>query len=209
MPSVARVHARNRDFSRLPEFTEWMVHTLHAELVRILRVHVAGDFYNAEYVDKWCEVISQSRRTEFFAYTRSWRDEEILPGLIRLSKFPNMSLWFSQDRQTGEAPLIKGVRRCYLAIDDIDARSAPTECDLVFRDRPPSPMKTANNVLVCPAENGVTGRHHHTCSSCGVCWGKKQMPRWEQQLLPLLVGDGHIPVDVPDKEVSHVGAYSP
>lgn len=208
MPTVARTHARNRDFSRTPDFVDWMVSALVTALVRIFRVHVAGDFYNAEYVDKWCEIVSRSRRTEFFAYTRSWRDEEILPGLIRLSRFPNMNLWFSQDRQTGDAPLVRGIRRCYLAIDDVDAGAAPPDCDLVFRNRPSTPMKSANGVLVCPAENGVNGRYHHTCSSCGVCWGKKRMPRWEQQLLPLLSADGHIPVDVPNKEVAHVGAQS-
>lgn len=207
MPAVARSHARNRDFSRTAEFASWMTSALRTALVRVLRVHVAGDFYDAAYIDKWRQIVDQSRRTIFFAYTRSWREEELLPGLIALSRFPNMNLWFSQDRQTGEAPLVRSVRRCYLAVDDVDARTAPPSCDLVFRDRPPSPMKYANSVLVCPVENGVEGhRFHHTCSSCGICWNKQRLPRWEQQLLPILQETGDIPVDVPDREVSHVGS---
>ncbi len=209
MPTVARSHARNRDFSRTEEFVPWMTAQLQAHFVRVLRIHVAGDFYDAPYVAKWLTIAEQSRRTIFYAYTRSWRDEEILPGLIALSRLPNVNLWFSQDRQTGEAPLISGVRRCYLAVDDADARTAPPSCDLVFRDRPPSVMKYANSVLVCPVENGVhTGRFHHTCSSCGICWDKQRLPRWEQQLLPLLQETEHKPVDAPDREVLHVGSVS-
>lgn len=119
-----------------------------------------------------------------------------------------MHLWWSMDRQTGPAPLVAGVRRCYLAVDDADAATTPTDCDLLFRDRPTSVMKAGNGVLVCPTENGITGRLHHTCTSCGLCWRKQRLPRWEQQLLSLLPPVGGVPEEHSNKEVDHAGAQS-
>jgi len=205
MPSVEATHRRNRLFSLTDDFVPWMLSKMIVDNVRVLRIHVAGDFYNAEYVDKWHKIVQRARRVIFFAYTRSWREEEIFPALARLAGEPNMHMWFSMDRQTGPAPLLAGVRRCYLAIDDIDAATVPHDCDLVFRDRPKAVMKSTNGVLVCPTENGVAGRLHHTCSTCGVCWRKQTLPRWEQLLLPLLTRpDNSVPLNT-DREVRHAG----
>jgi hypothetical protein len=208
MPAVAATHARNTEFAKTDEFVSWMSAKLQSEHVRVIRVHVGGDFFDSDYIEKWREIVSRAGRTEFFAYTRSWRSEEMLPALSRLARYPNVHLWFSMDRATGPAPLIRGVRRCYLAVNDADAATTPTDCDLVFRDRPGTVLKSANGVLVCPTENGVTGRLHHTCSSCGLCWRKQRLPRWEQQLLPLLTQtSGYVELDAPSREVPLVSSH--
>ena len=208
MPAVAQTHQNNRLFAESPGFVPWMSAKIQTDHVRILRIGVSGDFHTADYIEKWREIVSKAGRTAFFAYTRSWRSEELLPALAKLSRYPNVHLWFSMDRATGPAPLVRGVRRCYLAVNDADAATTPTDCDLVFRDRPGSVLKSANGVLVCPTENGVTGRLHHTCSSCGLCWRKQRLPRWEQQLLPLLTQDsGYVEIDAPHREVSLVSSH--
>lgn len=178
MPSVSKSHLSNYEASQSPEFASWMVQELRHRVARVVRVHVSGDFYSSEYTAAWRDIISRSRNCEFFAYTRSWRVEEIFPDLVRLSSLPNMQLWWSLDRETGPAPVVRGIRRAYMAIDDADASTAPDDCDLVFRDGPKTVMKKANGVMVCPPENGVHTQHKITCTKCGICW-KPKTPNWE------------------------------
>lgn len=173
MPTSKNSHSRNFAFSKTPLFTSWMQSTLIVHPVRVMRIHVAGDFYDSEYVSKWYTIAENSPHITFFAYTRSWQVAEMLPSLIRLSALPNMQLWWSIDRMTGPAPVIKGVRRAYMAINDMDAATAPDDCDLVFRDSPRTVMKKANGVMVCPPENGTHPKRKVTCTACGVCWNKR------------------------------------
>src|SRR5690606_29096264 len=79
------------------------------------------------------------------------------------------------------APLVPGVRRAYLAKNDLDAKLAPDDCDLVFRNRPTTVMKRTNEVLVCPAENGVkaSSGFRHTCTTCQLCWAQDARSRWQ------------------------------
>lgn len=185
MGSVRAAHVKNLVFSRTEDFVPWMKSALTAASARVMRIHVGGDFYDIEYTRKWYDIVAARRRVIFYAYTRSWQEEEILPDLISLSKLPNMVMWWSVDRETGPAPLVPGVRRAYLAIDDVDANLAPDDCDLVFRDKPLTVMKRANTVLVCPVENGVhSEKFKHTCTSCGLCWDKARRPLWEPSVLP-------------------------
>ncbi len=182
MPSVTDAHKRNLVMARDPDFVDWMKHEIRREGVRVMRVHVSGDFFDIPYIRKWYDIMQAARRVQFFMYTRSWRVEELLPDLIGLSQLPNVALWWSIDRQTGPAPLVQGIRRAYMAINDIDASLAPNDCDLVFRDLRKTVMKKGNGVLVCPTENGVQGKLHHTCTTCGFCWAKHRSPLWEKAL---------------------------
>jgi len=106
MPNVSESHKRNFKYSQQPEFTDWMVSTLESNFVRVMRIHVSGDFYSNPYIHKWIEVIERSRSIQFFAYTRSWRVDHMLPELVKLAGLPNMELWWSIDRETGPAPTI-------------------------------------------------------------------------------------------------------
>lgn len=202
MPSVNKSHIRNFNFSHTTGFVDWMTATLTSSFVRVVRVHVSGDFYDLEYVRKWFQIVHRLPRVTFFAYTRSWQEEEQLPELIRLAGEPNFQMWWSIDRATGPAPLVRGVRRAYMAIDDVDAGYAPDDCDLVFRDQPVTVMKKANGIQVCPPENGVTTKVKLTCSHCGICWNANKT-RWEKDLLPYLAKDDFQEINVPVTEVRH------
>jgi len=183
MPNVHACHTRNFDFSKDAGFVLWMIGALAACFVRVMRIHVSGDFYDVEYIRKWIEIVRKSPRQQFFAYTRSWRVEEMLPELVALAGMDNFQMWWSIDRETGPAPLIRGVRRAYMAIDDVDAELAPDDCDLVFRDQRSTVMKKANGIQVCPPENGVSTKVKITCSNCGICWNKSNA-NWEDTILP-------------------------
>lgn len=185
MPNVKDSHKRNYQFSLEDGFTSWMKAQLQASFVRVMRVHVSGDFYSVDYIRKWLEITQRLPRVQFFAYTRSWRIEEMFPELLKLAGQDNFQMWWSMDRETGPAPLIRGVRRAYMAIDDVDAAHAPDDCDLVFRDQTKTVMKKANGVQVCPPENGVKMKNKITCSQCGICWNQKAV-KWEDTILPYI-----------------------
>lgn len=173
MQNVKSAHRQNLEFSQTDQFVDWMVATLAAQMTRVMRVHVSGDFLDVAYTRKWQEIVARSPQCQFFAYTRSWRDPAIFPELLHLAGQENFQLWWSIDRETGPAPAVRGVRVAYLAINDADAATAPDDCDLVFRDKSRSVMKKANSVQVCPPENGVKLSSPITCSRCGICWNRK------------------------------------
>jgi len=196
--NVKTSHRRNYEFSQGDLFADWMAGMCKANFIRVMRVHVSGDFYDLDYIRKWLHIVSFAKQTQFFAYTRSWREEELFPELVKLASRDNFQMWWSIDRETGPAPLIRGVRRAYMAIDDVDAAHAPDDCDLVFRDKPTTIMKKANGVQVCPPENGVTTKGKITCSQCGICWNKRAITdtRWETVLLPYFEETG-VEIDAP------------
>lgn len=158
--------------SRKKRFVSDMVREIRRKFVRVLRVHVAGDMDSPEYVQKWQEIARRSPQTVFLCYTRSWRDPAILPELIKLARLPNWQLWFSEDRETGHAPTVPGIRRAYMCIDSLDERFVPSDVDLVFREDAGDPriVKKMEGVQVCPVEQGVAYATPMTCSRCGICW---------------------------------------
>ena len=123
-----------------------MIAEIRRGMVRVVRVHTSGDFYDAGYVRKWAEVARACPGTAFFAYTRSWRREEVLAELIGLARLPNVFLWFSEDRDTGRPPAVPRVRRAYLLADGEAEDGVPADADLVFRvplpRRPGRPTRT-------------------------------------------------------------------
>ena len=181
-----------------------MIASLRTAFARVMRTHVNGDFYEIPYIEKWQKIAEALPQVQFFAYTRSWRKEELFPSLVRLAGLANFQMWWSLDRETGPAPLVRGVRQAYMAINDYDAMTAPDDCDLVFRDRPKTVMQIANSVRVCPAEDGTIRDRKITCSECGLCWDQEGPieTRWEEHLQPVFEDTGvEIQVKCPDTDI--------
>lgn len=179
--------------SRRPDFVAAMVHEIRRCDYRRVRVHAAGDFYEAAYTRKWAEIARRSPEATFFAYTRSWSRPEILMALRELAAVPNFHLWFSEDRDTaGRAPRVPGVRVAMLVeTAEDEALVDPTRHDLVFRNRHhrslavsgPAPKKEINGVRVCPPEqwyvwNANMKSHREppkfTCTSCRLCFTRRE-----------------------------------
>lgn len=151
----------------------WFALRLAAEIklrrVAVLRLHAAGDFYSPEYTRAILMVVRACPRTRFFLYTRSYRIPEIRRELVKLSRLPNVRVWFSADRDSGlPSSVPANVRVAYMAVDD---EEVPQEADLVFRVRRKTVAKHLNGVLVCPVENG-TGQHF-TCTRCRICFDRE------------------------------------
>lgn len=191
MQSTQLAHEKNYLISKQDDFVSWMTAKLRVMAVPVVRVHVSGDYYDTEYIQKWQQIVASVRTVTFFSYTRSWREADLLPGLMQLATNPNMHMWWSLDKDAADAPYVSGIRRAYMATDDEDAHKAPSDCDLVFRIHRKTVMKKANTVFVCPPENGVKLPNHITCSKCGVCWAGKQ-PKWEQALWNTQYNDSEV-----------------
>lgn len=205
--TVKALYLRNLQFSRTEDFVGWFVATLRSHMAQVLRVHTSGDFYDQGYIEKWQQIVQASPNTQFFAYTRSWRVPGLLPDLVQLGRLPNMSLWWSTDRESGEPPLVRGIRQAYMAVNDADAATAPIRADLVFRVQRTSVLKRANGVQVCPPENGVQTREKITCTKCGICW-KKANPHWEPAFREALAAAVDIVAPLPKKATTNARTYA-
>lgn len=188
--SVKDSLATNYAISKKPGFVERTIEEIQRRHIKTVRIHVAGDFYSAEYARKWLKIIHRLPGVTFTAYTRSWRVKEIDKVLKTMGRAPNMHLWFSADRETGKPPVRKGVRVAWMAVDDNDL--PPAWAHLAFRDDRGEPMKWMNNKLVCPAENGVQTKVKMTCDACRVCYRNKPVKQRQENgrgtSLPVLSG---------------------
>lgn len=169
MPSPQALHAVNFKKSKEQGFAKWMNAQLIAFRAKVLRIHVAGDFYSDVYLDKWLQIVQRNSRVKFFAYTRSWQPDAFIDEnrLLALAALPNMQLWYSADRDTGRPPIRPNVRVAYMAIDAQDFPGYRP--DLLFRVIRHTVKKKVLGVQVCPAENGVKLENKITCERCQIC----------------------------------------
>lgn len=108
---------------------------------QLVRIHVSGDFDSVIYIGRWIAIAKNNPTVRFWAYTRSWRVPELLPGLEQLRALPNVQLFASEDTSTDEPPP-EGWRRAW--IED-------------------NPRKSG---MVCPEERGRV----ENCEACGFCF---------------------------------------
>jgi hypothetical protein len=134
-----------------------------------VRIHAAGDFFSRKYIRDWIRIVSACPDDDFYVYTRSWTDPKMLPVLVLLARLPNIQLWFSYDKSMDPPPRIKGIKVCYLSMDDSDVPSR--KVDLVFRDNTDTVRKKMGryNSQVCPYEIGLPIANL-TCESCRLCF---------------------------------------
>lgn len=165
MAMSGRAFAKRLKASKKANFVARAINEILRRRVKTVRIHVSGDFYSPEYVQKWRAIVEACPEVRFYAYTRSWRVPDILLELKRLSCLRNMQLWFSCDSETDLPKKVpRRVRLAYMAMDDTD--TAGVNSDLVFRVRRDTVVKRQEGVLVCPAENGITDT---TCQRCRLC----------------------------------------
>ena len=82
----------------------------------LMRWHVSGDFDTVEYIRMAIKYMADHPGTKFWAYTRSWTVDKLLPELERMRELPNMQLFASVDPTMPEPP--PGWRIAYPETDD-------------------------------------------------------------------------------------------
>ena len=169
-PAAARAYRRNLARAQRRDFVPRVRAFIIAHAVRVVRIHVGGDFFSVRYARKWLQIMRRSPRVRFYFYTRSWRVSAIKTVIDGMAALPNCRAWYSADVGTGapgDVPL--GVRVAWLMTAPDDTPLSGT--DLVFRVRrlrnraEPTPGQ-----YVCPAEDGVPRTRPMTCDRCGFCW---------------------------------------
>ncbi len=169
-PAAARAYRRNLALAQRRDFVRRVRAFIIAHAVRVVRIHVGGDFFSVRYARKWLRIMRRSPHVAFYFYTRSWRVPAIKTVIDRMAALPNCRAWYSADVGTG-APgdMPPGVRVAWLMTAPDD--TPPSGTDLVFRVRrlrdraEPTP-----GPYVCPAEDGVPRPRPMTCDRCGFCW---------------------------------------
>jgi hypothetical protein len=168
-PTAAARYRANLRLSRRLDFARRVRAFLVAHAVRVVRVHVGGDFYSAAYAGKWLRVMRKSPRVLFYFYTRSWRVPEVRRVIDRMAALPNCRAWYSADRDTGLPPgLPPRARVAWLMTSPDDL--PPPGAGLVFRVRRLRRGPAPAGVPACPAEDGVPRPRAASCDRCGFCW---------------------------------------
>ena len=107
----------------------------------VIRVHSSGDFFSQDYIEMWKQIANHNPNALFWAYTRSWRVNELENGIRELSKLSNFQIIASVDYTenlpidmryciVGESESGKGMFNCpeqYLSgIQCVDCRQCYT-----------------------------------------------------------------------------------
>lgn len=196
--NVGRKYARNLEFANSADFVRYMIANIPHGCE--FRIHVSGDFYSVEYIEKWKQIAKARPDVQFYNYTRSWRIEKLWFAIMELNALRNVNVNLSLDKETGmpDVPYADDYRWCYLTSND-DAPSWLRRSDIVFRtnhnarkgnhqwlrkravERGEDPniaaplLHNLGNTKVCPMERGRAMPHCVTCSTCRLCLEK---PKW-------------------------------
>jgi len=69
-PSYKKKMEYNYRVAKSDKFVERICHELKEASVYV-RIHVSGDFFNQEYLEKWYEIARRNQRQIFYCYTKS------------------------------------------------------------------------------------------------------------------------------------------
>ncbi|MCK4387794.1 MAG: hypothetical protein KAW00_03385 [Dehalococcoidia bacterium] len=94
---VREIYQSNLEVSKQADFVERIVRELLKTKPEAFRLHVVGDFYSVEYVEKWLEIADRVPDIKFFGSTRSWRVPGLRDAVTRLRDLPNVYLRASID----------------------------------------------------------------------------------------------------------------
>lgn len=178
--NVQKRHRLNHAMREESSFELRVVSQIERMKAELVRVHPAGDFDSTAYIQSWGNIARECPDTLFWAYTRSWRVPEFLPELVLLSRLPNFQMWWSCDRETGAPPRFKGIKRAYMATDDLDLPRM--RVDLVFRTERELKLAVFDSTLVCPTERkrARPGQKHITCDKCRICFDPDRLAWLDQ-----------------------------
>ncbi|MHB8879720.1 MAG: GP88 family protein [Myxococcaceae bacterium] len=160
--------SENLAAAQADDFVARITAEIHRRGVHTLRIHVHGDFFDADHSLKWAAIARGCPRTTLYGYTRSWRVPPILTALKQLARLRNVRLWFPCHAETGvPSDIPPGVRVAYLQTE----RHEKPAVDLVFRVRHlrGQPASLFPLTVVCPTEISVHHLPNITCTSCRLC----------------------------------------
>lgn len=138
-----RAYMRNLALSLVPDQLIEQVLEALPDDAPVVRIHVGGDFYSAEYTESWQRICETRPDTQFWAYTRSWSIPNLQASLDKLRSLKNVELFASVDSD--------------MPLPPEDWRVAFIEGD------------SRVSGLDCPHQQGQVA----SCLDCGYCFRKK------------------------------------
>ena len=97
MLTVKEKNDTRLDATLRDDFVDIIVHEVRKTRAPAFRLHVIGDFYTVEYIEKWIEIANRLPLVIFFGSTRSWRCEFLSMPLKRFRDLPNVYIKASVD----------------------------------------------------------------------------------------------------------------
>lgn len=116
--------------------------TLSAKYPRgfAVRLHVLGDFYSVQYVERWRTLLDGYPALHVFGFSARWNTSDpIAAALVRLT----LDRWDRFAIRFSNAPV--------------------DECSTVTIEHP---LQKPADAVICPQQLGKTA----TCGTCGLCW---------------------------------------
>lgn len=149
--NVRNSYTNNFESAEDTDFTSLMdteIKKLSKKKINTFRIHVSGDMYSNEYIDKWISLIKANPSMTFYSYTRSWRESSLLDKLTELKNLNNMTLFASVDNDLqASIPMLKKEWRIAYAADTMP--TSPTE-----------------KYVFCPEQAGKKD----SCEQCTLCF---------------------------------------
>jgi hypothetical protein len=131
-PAVDAKYTRNLELTNSAEFVAYMITTIPYACE--FRIHVSGDFKDEAYIRDWIKIVAARRDVTFYAYTRSWRFDDMWEAIKDLQSFSHVNVNLSVDDETGMPTMFYAdmFRWCYLTDNDT-VPSWMRRKDIVFR----------------------------------------------------------------------------
>ena len=70
-PQTRALYARNLDATFKDNFVSLMNEELQDYPIRYFRIHVCGEFYSQDYLNKWFQIATKNPEITFFTYTKN------------------------------------------------------------------------------------------------------------------------------------------
>ena len=97
MEAIKRKNDSRLDATLREDFVDTIVNEIQRLKAPAFRLHVIGDFYLVEYVEKWSDIAGKLPGVVFFGSTRSWRCEFLSKVLKKFRDLPNVYVKASVD----------------------------------------------------------------------------------------------------------------
>jgi len=94
LPQVKKANTLRLSLALTDEFVGKAIGELKRSSKPYVRIHASGEFFSADYIEKWIQICRAVPEKKFLAFTKSIHLKEELQKLARL---PNVSLYESLD----------------------------------------------------------------------------------------------------------------
>lgn len=160
-PSTKNSYFRNYWYSTQPCFVELLSKIIREKKdIKYFRIHVAGDFYNQEYLEKWKAIARNVPNVTFLAFTKSLLDYANVPS--------NLTIRFSLDT-TSPAAAREFAAKHSLPVAMISATSKAGEWMCRAEE---GRDNLGRRYGCCPPESyAKSGKYTHR-APCIACWDK-------------------------------------